>query len=448
MGCEERVFIALGSNLGHKSAVLFAAIHKLKEFVRITSTSFLYKTAPMYVEEQPSFYNAVCEIRTALEPTDLLSALQQIEANRRTQRYGPRSLDLDILMFGNRNINSEHLIVPHPRMAERDFVLFPLRDIDRQLLLPTGETVDQACQSLSTFDKESNRPPPLRVFHCGEKATEFLWGERTLTMGVLNVTPDSFSDGGEFFNVDAAVNHAKALCDVDIIDVGGQSTKPGTDYVSEEEELSRVLPVIKAIRELVPSAIISIDTFRHHVAQQAVQAGANIVNDVSAGLLDEQMLDTVVSLGVPYIAMHMRGTSKNMMQLTDYHSYSTTVDGIADELQQRIDGLLEKGFPRWLLIADPGFGFAKNHEQNMELLQGLSNFKNKMGELPILVGVSRKGFIAKTAGCSSKDEESDWATAAAVTASIALGADIVRFHRPEIIYTVKVADEIFRKLRK
>ncbi|EME27177.1 Folic acid synthesis protein fol1 [Galdieria sulphuraria] len=450
MGLEERVFIALGSNLGDKSACLFGALQKLREIAKVIATSFLYKTSPMYVENQPSFYNAVCEIRTEREPLDLLHQLQDIESSfgrvRRGERYGPRSLDLDVLIFGNRIINTEELIVPHPRLAERDFVLFPLRDIDRNLPLATGETVEQACERVSAVAKDMKRLCPRRVVSCGNK--EFLWGEKTYTMGILNVTPDSFSDGGKYQSVENALQRAMEMIDVDIVDIGGQSTRPGIEYISVEEEKSRVIPVIKAIRENLPNVIISIDTFRHEVAQAAVENGAHIVNDVSCGLLDEKMFDTVHSLGVPYMAMHMRGTSKTMMQFTEYSSYPSVVLGVATELERRIDVLLKQGFPRWLLIVDPGIGFAKSFGQNVELIRNLGEFKSRLSDMPVLVGVSRKGFIAKIADCASTEDGSDWATAGAVTAAIAFGADIVRFHRPELIHTVKVADELFRKVQR
>jgi dihydropteroate synthase len=368
----------------------------------------------MYVEDQPSFYNAVCEIRTEKEPLDLLHRLQEIENSfgrvRGGERYGPRSLDLDILIYGNRIINTVELVVPHPRIAERDFVLFPLRDIDPNMPLATGETVEQACERVSSVARDMKRHCPRRVVSCGGK--EFLWGEKTYTMGILNVTPDSFSDGGKYQSVENAVHRAVEMKDVDIIDVGGQSTRPGTEYVSAEEEASRVLPVIKAIRQTLPQVIISIDTFRHQVAKAAVESGAHIVNDVSCGLLDEDMFDTVQSLGVPYIAMHMRGTSKNMMQFTEYNS--SVVSGVATELERRIDILLKQGFPRWLLIVDPGIGFAKTFGQNMELIRSVGEFKSRLFQLPVLVGVSRKGFLTKIADCDSGDVGADWATAGAV----------------------------------
>ncbi|GJQ09537.1 hypothetical protein GpartN1_g1328.t1 [Galdieria partita] len=448
MGLEERVFIALGSNLGNKSACLFGAVQKLKEIAKVIATSFLYKTAPMYIEDQPPFYNAVCEIRTEAEPLDLLHLLQEIENSfgrvRRGERYGPRSLDLDVLIFGNRIINTEELVIPHPRLAERDFVLFPLRDIDRNLPLATGETVEQACERVSAVAKDMKRLCPRRVVSCGDK--EFLWGEKTYTMGILNVTPDSFSDGGKYQNVDSALQLVAEMTHLDIIDIGGQSTRPGVEYVSIEEEESRVIPVIEAIRQNFPDVIISIDTFRHQVAKAAVEAGAHMINDVSCGLLDEEMLNTIHSLGVPYIAMHMRGTSRTMMQLTEYSAYPSVVLGVATELERRIDILLKQGFPRWLLIVDPGIGFAKTFGQNIELIRNLGDFKSRLGDLPVLMGVSRKGFVTKLADCTSTEDGSDWATAGAVTASIAFGADIVRFHRPQLTYTVKVADELFRNV--
>ncbi|MCW3156616.1 dihydropteroate synthase [Micropruina sonneratiae] len=207
-------------------------------------------------------------------------------------------------------------------------------------------------------------------------------------MGILNVTPDSFSDGGDFLAAEAAIAHGRRLLadGADLVDVGGESTRPGAERVPVEEELRRVLPVIRALAG--DGAMVSIDTMRAEVAATAVGAGATIVNDVSGGLADPAMLDTVAALGACYVAMHWRGQSDVMHRLTDYHD---VVADVAAELAGRRDAALAAGIDPGRLILDPGIGFAKTADQNWTLLAGLDGIA-ALGQ-PVLVGVSRKRFL-------------------------------------------------------
>jgi dihydropteroate synthase len=216
-----------------------------------------------------------------------------------------------------------------------------------------------------------------------------------LVMGILNVTPDSFADGGRHNEFDAAVARGLAMIaeGVDIIDIGGESTRPGAERVSEEDELNRTIPVIT---ELAKHGVrISIDTMRASTAEAAVKAGASIVNDVSGGLADPEMLATVAGLQVPYIAMHWRGQSKDMNSKAVYGDLVTEV--IA-ELNERIDAALDAGIHRDKLIIDPGIGFAKDAEHNWAIIDSIDRFV-AMG-YPVLVGASRKRFL----GGDSPDE--------------------------------------------
>jgi dihydropteroate synthase len=268
----------------------------------------------------------------------------------------------------------------------------------------------------------------------------FHWGKRTYLMGILNVTPDSFSDGGEFDNLETALAQAKRLIDegADIIDVGGQSTRPGAVQISLEEELNRVIPIIKALRKEV-SIPISIDTTRASVAQAAVKTGADIVNDISGGTYDTEMFPVVARLGVPFIMMHIRGTPQTMQQLTDYQDL---IAEIIQFFEQQIDRATEAGIERSRIIIDPGIGFAKNYAQNLELLRRTSEFK-ALG-LPILVGASRKSFIGRILN-QNDPKMRVWGTAAACCAAIAGSADILRVHDVAQISDVcKVADAIWR----
>ena len=220
--------------------------------------------------------------------------------------------------------------------------------------------------------------------------------QRPLVMGVLNVTPDSFSDGGEYDSLDAALNHARVLIigGANIIDIGGESTRPGAPRVAPEVELSRVLPVIEALTEELAATNrrdirISIDTMNATTALAAVSAGAHIINDVSGGLADSKMLSVAAATGAEFIISHWRGFSDGMDQLNTYLDLAAEV---AAELKLRIDAAVATGVARNKIILDPGLGFAKDMAQNWELVARLDEL-DKLG-LPILVGASRKRFIA------------------------------------------------------
>ena len=268
----------------------------------------------------------------------------------------------------------------------------------------------------------------------------FNWGERTYLMGILNVTPDSFSDGGEFNSVKTALAQARDMINhgVDIIDIGGESTRPNAEAVTIEEEIERVIPVIQQLRS-ESSIPISIDTTKATVAKEAIAAGADIVNDISGATFDEEMLSTIAQLDVPIILMHIRGNPQTMQSLTDYQD---VVAEVAEFLQERVDKAIACGLKRDKIIIDPGIGFAKKAEQSLELLQRLDELKTL--ELPILVGVSRKSFMRPILQ-QDDPKERIWGTAAACYGAIARGADILRVHDVAQMYDVcRVADAIER----
>lgn len=259
-------------------------------------------------------------------------------------------------------------------------------------------------------------------------------------MGILNVTPDSFSDGGQFNSLEAAVFQAHHLVEagIDILDIGGQSTRPQAVEIAEAEELGRVVPVIKAIRSKL-QVPISVDTTRSSIAEAAIAAGADLVNDVSGGIHDPKMLSTVAKLQVPIILMHMRGTPQTMQQLTDYENL---VEEIIDFFRQQIRVALAVGIRRDFLAIDPGIGFAKTGPQSLELLRQISQFQ--ILGYPILVGPSRKSFIGQILN-QPDPQKRIWGTAAACCAAIQGGADILRIHDGAAMKEVcQVADAIWR----
>jgi dihydropteroate synthase len=265
-------------------------------------------------------------------------------------------------------------------------------------------------------------------------------GERTLVMGILNVTPDSFSDGGKFFDPQRAVDHALEMqrAGADLVDVGGESTRPGSRGTSTKEELARVIPVLKALRGVL-SVPISIDTRKADVAEAALGAGAAIINDISGPKTDPRIAEVAARHGVPLILMHMRGEPRTM-QKTAFAS--NVMKDVVAGLRASIGKARKAGVPKSQIIIDPGIGFGKSFQQNYELLQKLPELA-KLG-YPLLLGTSRKGFLGASLarhGKPAPPEERIWATAATVTASILGGAHIVRVHDVgEMVQVARVAD--------
>ena len=250
--------------------------------------------------------------------------------------------------------------------------------------------------------------------------------KETLVMGIVNVTPDSFSDGGKFYSTKDAIAHAsKLICEgADIIDIGGESTRPGANEISSSDELRRVIPVIKGIRSNNPDILISIDTTKAIVAKEAVEVGANIINDVSGLSFDSQMPKTVASLNAPIIIMHMKGNPRNMQKNPEYKDL---IDEILYYFKERIKIATKAGIDREMIILDPGIGFGKTVEHNFQILSKLNKF-NKL-ELPLLIGPSRKSFIGLTLNLAPEDRIDG--TAATVALGVNNGARIIRVHDVE-----------------
>ena len=285
----------------------------------------------------------------------------------------------------------------------------------------------------------TNNPAQITI-----RNQSFEWGKRTYLMGVLNVTPDSFSDGGDFNTIESALAQAENMVKsgVDIIDIGGQSTRPGAAEISLAEEIDRVIPVVQILREkaeIFGSIPISVDTTRADVASSAVAAGADIINDISGATFDPEMLSTVAKLAVPIVLMHLRGTPQTMQKLTDYRDL---IGEIGEFLESRIAAAVAAGIDKSQIVIDPGIGFAKTYSQNLEILRELPKFRSL--NCPILVGVSRKSFIGQILN-QPLAKQRVWGTAAACTGAIANSADILRVHDVKEMRDVcQVADAIFR----
>lgn len=444
---EQEVVIALGSNVGDRLNNFNEALSQMKKSgIEITRHACLYETEPAYVTDQPLFLNSAVRAVTKLGPHELLSVLKKIEKEMgRTKgiRYGPRPIDLDILFYGKYRINSEILAVPHERIFERPFVMAPLVD----LLGSDSENDTVVCWH--SFSKNGlfgaweelggesliGKDGLRRVLPVSDRLWD--WSKKTSVMGILNLTPDSFSDGGKFDSVGSAISRVKTMVSegADIIDLGAQSTRPMATKISVEEELDRLIPVLEKILELpeIEGKMLSVDTFYSEVASEAIKKGAHIVNDVSGGKLDSDMLRVVAGLNVPYITMHMRG-DPSTMQNSENLKYDDVCKEVGDELYECVRTAELCGVPAWKMVLDPGIGFSKKTEDNLEILMGLKRFRSEIGRkslgvsrAPLLIGPSRKRFLGDVCGRSSAIER-DAGTVAAVTSAVLGGANIVRVH--------------------
>jgi dihydropteroate synthase len=266
-------------------------------------------------------------------------------------------------------------------------------------------------------------------------------GERTLVMGIVNVTPDSFSDGGMFEDAEAAITHGLRLLEegADALDVGGESTRPGSDPVPEDEERRRVLPVLEGLRREAPEALLSVDTRKATVASEGLASGADVVNDIGAGM-DPEMFDVVASAGAGMVLMHMQGEPKTMQADPHYDDVVTDVRGY---LAERLEAAGAARIGRDRLCIDPGIGFGKNLEHNLALLRSIGSFR-ELG-VPVLAGVSRKRFIGELSGSDDPAGRLEGSVAAAVWCATQ-GVELVRVHDVgPTVRALRVVDAIARE---
>lgn len=448
---EDLVFIAFGSNVGDSVEVIKDAACELdKRGIHVESTSRLYESAPMYYQKQPSFMNGVYSCSTELSPFELLAALKDVEyrvfqRDPHTERNGPRSLDLDILLYKGSHILEKELVIPHKDMLNRSFVLKPLSDVAPHIQIE-GRTVEDHLERLpvsTSIQSTSSLVPviPLKHGHMSASATE--------VMAIINATPDSFSDGGMLQSAGILETARRCVSEgATILDIGGLSTRPGSTPCSIEEETRRVLEVVECLRshsefDHIP---ISIDTYRSEVASAALEAGADIINDVFAGTLDSKILDLAAATGVPIVLMHSRGDPSTMKKLTDYPE--GIVKGVASELAIRVREAEAKGVRRWQIMLDPGLGFAKTPKQDSELLAHLSlvsTYEPLLLGLPWLVGPSRKSFVGAICGVKEPTQRVP-GTLAAIACSVQQGAAVVRVHDVSATkQAVLLADAFWKK---
>jgi dihydropteroate synthase len=409
------ILIALGANLpsleGGPAETLRRAVARLAaRGLTIVARSRLYLTEPVPRSRQPWYANQAIAVDTRLSPHDLLGALQAVElefGRERSERNAARTLDLDLIAYDDIRLDTPDLILPHPRMQERAFVLAPLADIAPAWRHPDGgATVETMLRCVDRSNVRALRPTPL-------------------LMGVVNITPDSFSDGGHFQKADAAIAHARRLIEegADILDIGGESTRPGADPVEPEQELARILPVIQAVaaEAKARNRLVSIDTRHARTMAKVIESGATMINDITA-LADPQSRRVVAESGVPVILMHMLGDPRTMQANPEY---GDVVSDVAAALGMARDKAIAAGVAADRIWLDPGLGFGKTLEHNLALLDATRKLK-ALGQ-PVLVGASRKSFIGRVDRDGPASDRLGGSIAAALTAA-ARGADAVRVH--------------------
>jgi dihydropteroate synthase/2-amino-4-hydroxy-6-hydroxymethyldihydropteridine diphosphokinase len=407
------ILIALGANLpsaeGAPRETLRRALASLAaRGLPIVARSRLFLTEPVPRSSQPWYVNQVVAVRTDRAPEEILGTLLAVErqfGRERGERNAARALDLDLIAYRDLRLDTPELVLPHPRMQERAFVLAPLADIAPEWRHPVlGET---AAALLARTDRT------------GVRALK----DTPLLMGVVNVTPDSFSDGGRFETTEAAIAQAVSLMEAgaDILDIGGESTRPGADPVPESEELDRVIPVIEGIRAENADVRISIDTSKAGVAEAALDAGADYVNDVTALRGDPDMAALVAEREAGVCLMHMLGTPRTTQAQADYDDVVADVKAF---LAARIEAATAAGIALARIEVDPGIGFAKTVDHNLELLHRLGELTD-LGR-PIVLGTSRKSFLGKITGRETAERMP--ATLATVVMGYERGAEVFRVH--------------------
>ncbi len=408
---QKEIYLGLGANMGDRRANLRHGLFALQKVgFQIDRISPLYETPALVPNNAPGqwnlpFLNLVVEGSFAGTPQELLLKIKEIEkilGRDDPRHWSPRPLDIDILLWGDLQLSSESLTIPHPQMLHRHFVLGPLASLASGKLLPNGETILTAARQLA-------HTPPL-------------W------MGVINVTPDSFSDGAVHTHRDGVLDTVQkwAAAGVQWVDIGGQSTRPGAEVLDAETEWQRIAPVLEALTQTYADDLLrpkwSVDTFHPEVAERALSLGVDAINDVS-GLTNPKMLECVGATNCDVIAMHQLGLpADRLVTLLDQDPIEALEQWI-DEQIERWDSL---NFDLQRIIFDPGIGFGKDAHQSLAILQQIEALKAY--GLRLLVGHSRKSFMTIFSAASAT--ERDWETLGVSLALCQKGVDMLRVHNP------------------
>lgn len=407
------IYLALGSNIGDRYQYMQTSIALLSEHLQDIAQSSVYETRPWGLSTQNTFLNMVIQAQTELSPVELLAFTQSVQVvagRKKTTFNGPRTIDIDIIFFNQENIQLPTLMIPHERMYERDFVLKPLSDIDSDFIHPSlSKTVGQLLAGV----KEK---------HIIKKYIP------TQIVGILNLSPESFSNDFHSDIPDILTRVSTMLEEgVDIIDIGAQSTKPGTPQISEEEELSRLEGVIPAIKARFPSVKLSLDTTRLACARLAIQQGVDMLNDISGARFAPDIIPLIINTPIKIVIMHSQG---EFAQIHNTYSHKDMIAELLDYFTERIDVLRRIGLRKDQIIIDPGIGFSKGSDENFEIIKRLEELK-QLG-LPLYVGLSRKKFIGTTIN-KSNPSDLDIGSTVLHTVCMKKGIDYIRTHNVQYL---------------
>lgn len=407
-----KIYLALGSNLGSKTHQINDAISKLENYgIIFKRCSPLYTTPALLLEDSPSewnipYLNCVIEAETNLIPDDLLFTCKTVEKEMSrdfNQKWSPRPIDIDILYYNDQTINLPDLNIPHKEMQNRAFVLDPLSWLDPELILKSNLTV------IDQSRKFTNHQP--------------------IFMGIINVTPDSFSDGGKYYNTELCKAAIDAWCDdgVNLIDIGAESSRPGATQIGHEEELKRLAPILKHIKNKpfnYTKPIFSLDTHHPETALKAIESGFDIINDVT-GITNPEMIDVLQQHPhVKCIAMHSLTipTDKNIVMKDN----PNVIKVLHRWFNETLDRLTQNNISKDRIILDPGIGFGKTASQSLQIMQNIEEFH--IYGVKILVGHSRKSFMNNITNRPFHDRDIE--TIAMSCKLAEKGVDILRVHDP------------------
>jgi dihydroneopterin aldolase/2-amino-4-hydroxy-6-hydroxymethyldihydropteridine diphosphokinase/dihydropteroate synthase len=479
-------YLALGSNLGNRIGNINKSCKILTELKigKIQKTSQIYESPCLdennsIVLEENKFLNSVIKIETSLSPMDLLLKIKEVENifKRKPKKnyYEEREIDIDILLYNDDIIMTENenlkLQIPHPRLKDRLFVLKPILDIDpdmkiqkkdvkvmlKELLNNLNKNNKIDVEKINFYDEIDYLHKTLNFVINENQEVTFDLAKKSLLMGIVNCTPDSFSGGqlksntkDDYFRILEKLIENKD--NLDIIDIGGESTRPGADLIDSKEEVHRLIPLIQLIRSnsSLKNKIISVDTRKAMVAKECLKLGANIINDVSGGMYDENMSDVISNFNCKYVLMHSRA-NPNIMMNSEFLKYSSdienTVKVISKELIDRLNSFKNLNFQKrnildWDILLDPGLGFSKTLEQNFNIIKNLDFLKKRFPNT-LLLGHSRKKFIQKTL---SKEAHQTFVGDIVISAiGISKGANILRVHDYDLQKdTLTMSDTIFK----
>ena len=434
------IYISAGSNQGNRAEYLRMAAQLLAPAVKILRTSELYLTEPWGYKPQPSFYNLVWEAETDLDPDSLLKHFKEIEkriGRVKTLRYGPRVIDLDILLYDDKVYQSQNLTIPHAMMRERRFVLQPLCDLipmeQDPVTKKTWFELLQACPEggFEKLNETLNYDQPL-----------INWGLRTYTMGIVNLTPDSFSGDG-LMNGQNPVTGALRRCEAflengaDILDFGAESTRPGFEEVSGKNEIMRLIPVLKEVRRRFPNALLSVDSRKTEVIRAALDCGIDWINNTGDSA-DENLNRLCAESGKVTVLMR----SDPLRKIPDeVLTAEKILERVRSQLLDRVSRVQKFGMKQENIVLDPGIGFGSSPSFDLEIIRQIRQI-SLLG-YPVLLGTSRKSFLGRY--LSRPVEERQAGTAAVICYAILNGCDVIRVHDVKFMKDIAAMSDMLRK---